>query len=194
MMADFNLLHYPTLDRQQRLRRQWRMAGMGAVLGAVLAGSVLTVWTWQIDSLREQTRGLQSQLEAHKRLAKEHQQRLSENQEVQKVSAQLVQLQAHQQAWSLLQSGLMEVPPGDGLRLQRLQVEAGRIDLQGHAPQAQTIAHVAQRLSERWGVSLNLQSLEDHTAGEGAQRVSFSWQTPWAALADVAVPVTVSKP
>lgn len=194
MMADFNLLHYPTLERQQRLRRQWQMAGMGAGLGAALVGAVLTVWAWQIHSLRDQTSALQSQLETHKRLAKERQQRLAKNQEVQKVSAQLVQLQAHQQAWSLLQSGLMQVPPGDGLRLQRLQVEAGRIDLQGHAPQAQTIAHVAQRLSERWGVTLSLQSLEAHSSGEGGQGVSFSWQAPWAALADVAVPVTVSKP
>lgn len=194
MMADFNLLHYPTLERQQRLRRQWQMAGMGAGLGAALVGAVLTVWAWQIDSLRDQTSALQSQLETHKRLAKERQQRLAKNQEVQKVSAQLVQLQAHQQAWSLLHTGLMEVAPGDGLRLQRLQVEAGRIDLQGHAPQAQTIAHVAQRLSERWGVTLSLQSLEAHSSGEGGQGVSFSWQAPWAALADVAVPVTVSKP
>ncbi|MEY4733619.1 MAG: hypothetical protein RLZZ464_1685 [Pseudomonadota bacterium] len=194
MMADFNLLRYPTLDRQQRLRRQWRMAGMGAGLGAALVGSVLMVWAWQIDSLRDQTRDFQSQLEAHKRLAKERQQRLAKNQEVQKVAAQLVQLQAHQQAWSLLHTGLMEVTLGDGLRLQRLQVESGRIDLQGHAPQAQTIAHVAQRLSERWGVSLSLQSLEAHPAGEGAQSVSFAWQASWAALADGAVPVTVVKP
>lgn len=194
MMADFNLLHYPTLERQQRLRRQWQMAGMGAGLGAALAGSVLTVWAWQMDSLRDQTRGLESQLETHKRLAKERQQRLAKNQEVQNVSAQLAQLQAHQQAWSLLQSGLVEVLPGDGLRLQRLQVEAGRIDLQGHAPQAQTIAHVAQHLSERWGVTLSLQSLEAHFAGEGSQGLSFAWQASWAALADGAVPVTVGKP
>ena len=67
MMADFNLLHYPTLDRQQRWRRQWRMAGMGAGLGAALTGSVLTVWAWQLDSLRDQTRELQGQLAEHKR-------------------------------------------------------------------------------------------------------------------------------
>ena len=194
MMADFNLLHYPTLDRQQRLQRQWRMLGMGAGLGAALAGSVLTAWSWQIDSLRDQTRVLQSQLAEHKRLDKERQQRLAKNQEVQKISAHLVQLQVHQQAWGLLHSGLMEVASGDGLRLQRLQVEAGRIDLQGHAPQAKTIAHVAQRLSERWGVSLSLQSLEAHPAGEGAQSVSFAWHASWAALADGAVPVIVGKP
>lgn len=194
MMADFNLLHYPTLDRQQRWRRQWRMAGVGAGMGAALAGSVLTVWAWQLDSLRDQTRELQGQLAEHKRLAQERQQRLAKNQEIQKVSAQLEQLQAHQQAWSLLHSGLVEVASGDGLRLQRLQIEAGRIDLQGHAPQANAIGHVAQRLSERWGVPLNMQSLEAHTAGEGVQGVNFSWQASWAALADGVVPVTLGKP
>ena len=192
MSTSLNLLNYPTLERQQRLRRQGRAGGLGAAAGAVMAGVALYGMSWQTEGVDAQKKALQAQLDERQRKGQARQQRQAQNQELQQVLTQLGQMQTHQQAWTHVLSGLQEVLPQQGLRLQRLQVEAGRIDAQGLAPDAASITRAAQPLSERWGVPLVLQSLE--TDASNAQGVSFAWQASWPALADGALPLNRSKP
>lgn len=192
MSTSLNLLNYPTLERQQRLRRQGRAGGLGAAAGAVMAGVALYGMSWQTDGVDAQKKALQAQLDERQRKGQARQQRQAQNQELQQVLTQLGQMQTHQQAWTHVLSGLQEVLPQQGLRLQRLQVEAGRIDAQGLAPDAASITRAAQPLSERWGVPLILQSLE--TDASNAQGVSFAWQASWPALVDGALPLNRSKP
>jgi Tfp pilus assembly protein PilN len=192
MSAGLNLLHYPTLDRQQRLQRLGRAAVLGVAAGAVVTGAALWVMAWQTDSVNAQKKGLQTQLDQRQRQGLARQQRLAQNQQVQQVLTQLKLLQTHQLAWTQLQNGLLDVLPPQGHRLQRLQVETGRIDVQGLAPDAPSIGRASQPLSERWGVPVLLQSLEADASV--AQGVTFAWQAHWPALVDGALPTGRAKP
>lgn len=192
MSAGLNLLHYPTLDRQQHLQRLGRAAVLGIAVGAVVTGAALWVMVWQTDNVNVQKKGLQSQWDERQRQGLARQQRMAQNQQVQQVLTQLKLLQTHQLAWTQLQNGLLDVLPPQGHRLQRLQVENGRIDVQGQAPDAPSMGRASQPLSERWGVPVLLQSLEADASG--AQGVTFVWQAHWSALVDGAQPISRAKP
>ncbi len=194
-MPDFNLLHFPTLDRQQTLRRQWRSGLVGAFLGIALAGSAVAWWSWQTEVLQKTRQGLQAQLMERRRQSELRQQERLQDQSVQQQLTQLSQLQLRQQAWLLLQSSVMEEAQSQGLRFQRLQVEAGRLEIQGEAPSAQVMSRAAQRLSERWGQPLHLLSLEALPASDVASTgMSFVWQGTWPDLADGAVHTHKARP
>lgn len=183
-MAHFNLLRFPTLERQQKWRQQWQTAGLGALLGALLAAGGLAVQSFQMDPLVSQTQALRSQLDERQRWAQTRQQQQAQNQLIRQQLTQLEKLQSQQQAWVLLHAGLQEVLPHQGIRLQRLQAEAGRLDLQGQAANAQAVGSGAQKLAERWGIPLNLQSLEADGTVQGSSTLSLAWQAPWPALQD----------
>jgi hypothetical protein len=194
-MPDFNLLHYPTLDRQQSLRRQWRSGLVGAFLGIALAGSAVAWWSWQTEQLQQTRQSVQAQWVERKRQTDLRQQQRQQDQSVQQQLAQLSLLQSRQQAWLLLQSSVMEEAQSQGLRLQRLQVEAGRVEIQGQAPSAQVMSDAAQRLSDRWGQPLHLLSLEALPASEAASKgVSFVWQGTWPGLTEAVVQTHKARP
>jgi hypothetical protein len=194
-MPGFNLLQYPTLDRQESVRRQWRVGLVGVVLGGALAACAVQWLAWQTEHLLLRRQGLQTELSERKRQVELHQQQAVQNQTIRQQLTQLTQLQHQQQAWTLLQSAVMEEAQSQGLRLQRLQVESGRLEIHGQAPTVQAMSHAAQRLSARWGQPLHLSSLEaahvDHAAPSG---VSFVWQGTWAGLTNDVVLLNKAKP
>ena len=181
-MTSLNLLRFPTLQRQQQSRQMWQLIGVGLVLGSMAAAGVLSVLSVHTDRLEVQTQRLQKQLAERKRWAQTQQEQQIQQQRISHQMAQLSQLQSQQEAWLLLQQGLLELIPGQGVHLQRLQVEAGRMDLQGHASHVQAMNLVAQKLAERWGIGVHLQTLESDGAAMGASAVSFAWQSQWPAL------------
>jgi Tfp pilus assembly protein PilN len=181
-MVDLNLLRFPTLERQQQSRRRWLFIGAGLVLGGVLAAGGLSVLARQTEQLKLQTQRVQNQLAESKRAAQTRQQQQMHLQLVGQQLRQLTHLKSQQEAWVEMQSSLLDVIPGQGVRLQRLQVEAGRIDLQGHAAHVPAMSLVAQMLAERWGTPLHLQSVETGGAATGASAFSFAWQGQWSAL------------
>jgi hypothetical protein len=192
MKSGLNLLRYPTLERQQRRRRQGRAGLLGAGAGALMAGAALCAMSWQTDTWMAETQTLQARLDERQRKVIAGQQQQAENQKLQLVLAQLSPLQTHQPAWQQFQRGLQEALPQHGLRLQRLQVEAGRIEMYGQAQDTQAIGRAAQSLSERWAVPLSLQSLEADASK--APSVSWAWQAHWPALADASKPTQGGKP
>jgi Tfp pilus assembly protein PilN len=181
-MVGLNLLRFPTLERQQQSRRRWLFIGAGLVLGGVLAAGGLSVLARQTEQLKLQTQRVQNQLAESKRAAQTRQQQQMHLQLVGQQLRQLTHLKSQQEAWVEMQSSLLDVIPGQGVRLQRLQVEAGRIYLQGHAAHVPAMSLVAQMLAERWGTPLHLQSLETDGAATGASAFSFAWQGQWSAL------------
>lgn len=187
-MAHFNLLRFPTLERQQKWRQQWQTSALGVLLGTLLAAGGLAVLSFQADQLAAQTQALRGQLAERQRWARTLQQQQVQNQLIRQQLTQLEQLQSQQQAWVLLHSGLLQVPPHHGIRMQRLQVEAGQLDLQGRATSAQALSSVAQMLTERWGISLNLLSLEADGTARDAAALSFAWQGQWPALVNAVAP------
>jgi hypothetical protein len=139
--------------------------------------------------------GLQTQLAERKRQTDLRQQQRLQDQSVQQQLTQLSLLQSRQQAWLLLQSSVMAEAQSQGLRLQRLQVEAGRVEIHGQAPSAQAMSTAVQRLSEHWGQPLHLLSLEALSASDVASTgVSFVWQGTWPGLTDVAVSSSKPRP
>ncbi|MGV0961508.1 MAG: hypothetical protein ACOYB1_16915 [Limnohabitans sp.] len=182
-MPGFNLLHYPMLDRQARARRQWRVGWTGVLVGGVLAACAVQWASRQTEQLLQTRQGLQAELNARKRQVEVRQQQALQNQSIGQQLTQLMQLQNQLQAWALLQSAVLQEAQGQGLRLQRLQVESGRFEIHGHAPTVQAMSRAAQRLSERFGLPLHLSSLEavasDHAVSTA---VSFVWQGTWPGL------------
>ena len=72
-MPHFNLLRYPMLERQQKARQQWRMAALGALLGALLAGGGLVWQSFDTDQFAAQTHALKNQLLERQRWAQTRQ-------------------------------------------------------------------------------------------------------------------------
>lgn len=192
MKVGLNLLRYPALERQQRWRRQSRQGVIGLGVGILLATLVLCAMSWHTDALKAETKSIQAQWDERQRRVIARQQRQAQNLQLQKVLGQLDQVQTHQKAWVLLQSELQSVLSQHGLRVQRLQVEAGRLNLQGQAVDAKDIGLAAQSLSERWGTPLALQSLEADATK--APAVTFAWQASWSALFDGSGPPQRGQP
>lgn len=194
-MSDFNLLHFPTLDRQDRQRRRWRSGWIGAACGAALAGVWVQWQSLQTEALQRSLRDLQARLGERQQQAAGRQQQAAQNQIVRQQLAQLSVLQAQQHAWHRLHSGLLQEARSVGLVLQRLHVEAGRIDIQGQAPSAQAMTRAAQQLAQRWDQPLHLLSLETLPAqGAAPSAVSFVWQASWPGLVDGAAPLNKAQP
>jgi hypothetical protein len=194
-MPGFNLLHYPTLERQKSVRRLWRVGMLGVVFGGVLAACAVQWAIRQTEHLLQTRQGLQAQLNERKRLVEWHQQLVLQNQSTRQQLTQLAQLQNQQQAWALLHRALLEEAQGQGLHLQRLQVESGRFEIHGQAPTVQAMSRVAQRLSERWQQPLQLSSLEARPEGQAASPVvTFVWQGTWPGLTDGLAAPNKAKP
>ena len=194
-MAGFNLLKFPTLDRRQRGQRRWRLGWMGAGVGAVLAGGWVQWQSWQTDQLHQTLHGLQIRWAERQRQTQSHRQQAQHHQIQREQLDQLARLQTQHQAWTLLHGSLLEEARSQGFILQRLQVEAGRIEIQGQAPNTHAMTSALQRLSARWGQPLHLSSLEAWAAGDTASTgVSFTWQGTWPALANGLVLPSKAKP
>ncbi len=82
-----------------------------------------------------------------------------------------------------------------GLHLQRLQVEADRIEVQGQAPSAQVMTRALQALSQHWGHGLHLLSQEAAWASvTPSSELSFVWQGTWPGLSHGQVSENKAKP
>lgn len=194
-MAGFNLLHFPMLDRQKTWRHRWRSGCGGAAVGFVLASCWVQWQISQTDKLTQALHELQARLSERQRQTQLQLQSVQRNQILQQQLTQLAQLQSRQQAWVKFQSSLLEDAQQLGLSLQRLQVEAGRIDIRGQAPTAQAMSYALQRLSEHWGHPLRLVSMEMVSVGDAAlSPVSFAWQASWPGLVDAVLPLKQAKP
>jgi hypothetical protein len=194
-MTGFNLLHYPTLDLQTRLRRRWLALGLGAAWGVLLAGGCLQWQVWQTHQLRQTLQGLQTRVSEHTRQTEAVQLQRQKNQAHMAQTTGLTRLQTQQSAWTLLQSSLLEEASVHGLHLQRLQVEEDRIEVHGQAPSAQVMTRALQALSQRWGHGLHLLSQEAvWTSVTPSPELSFVWQGTWPGLSHRQVSENKAKP
>lgn len=191
-MADLNLLQFPTLQRQQARQRQWRWGLWSGLSGAALTALITAAVAWQTDTWQRQTQAIEQRLAQRKLAIKNHQERDQKNQQLQQELTELSRLQSNQQAWVSLQNDVQEVLAQQGVQVQRLQIDSGRIDLQGWAPDAAAMGRASHTLSQRWGQTLNLQSLEAEATGRSG--LLFAWGAQWPALADGPQPQSKAKP
>jgi hypothetical protein len=190
-MGDFNLMRYPTLVHQERLRqRMWGFMS-GWTGSCVLAWVALQCLSMNTDALRHDLHHLQQQAVERQQQTQAAQGLAVQRQSQARQHAFLAQVQAQQQASLRLHTALQDEATRSGLSLQRLQIESDRLEVQAQAPHAQAVTGAGQRLSERLGQPLTLASLSEAPQDAGAsagrlQAVAFSWQGAWPRLADAA--------
>lgn len=193
MSTAFNLLRYPMQARQRRMRWRWGTATTGFWVGA-LAGSGL------LFALQADMAALEVEREHGQAQALQDQTRLQQDKNrrdalllVQRQQNQLAQVQQHQRAWDRLLQALLQGSARDGWRLERLQVDGERLELQGRIRDARALVAAQQRLSEALQQPLTLSSLLTGPAETADRRADtldhvFVWQGVWPALHPAPVP------
>lgn len=182
-MRALNLLHYPSLTRQQKVFHRWWSSLAGLLLGGAMAWSWLQWQELQTASLQQEQSLLQASLATRAQLAKEAARRQSQWRLETEQVAHLKQVAQHQQAWAALHDSLQAEARQGGLRLERLQAEAEKIEFHGTSLHVDAITHAQQRLSDQLDHPLALASITT-TPHEG---VSFVWQAVWPAVLGASV-------
>lgn len=182
-MRALNLLRHPSLTRQQKVFHRWWSSLAGLLLGGAMAWSWLQWQELQTASLQQEQSLLQASLATRAQLAKEAARRQSQWRLETEQVAHLKQVAQHQQAWAALHDSLQAEARQGGLRLERLQAEAEKIEFHGTSLHVDAITHAQQRLSDQLDHPLALASITT-TPHEG---VSFVWQAVWPAVLGASV-------
>ena len=176
-MRPLNLLNYPSLARQRKVFHHWWTGLAGLLVGSAVA------WGWQqwqaldTERLQQAQSPLQAAWAARMQRAKE----ISSQQARWRLQAEQVvhlqQIAKHQKAWMALHTALQQEAEDRGLRLQGLQAEADKIELQGQMARFEAMSDARQSLSDQLGHSFDLTS---STVGPG-EALGFVWQASWPA-------------
>lgn len=190
-MRSLNLLNYPSLAHERRVFHRWWSSLAGVLVGSLLA------WGWQQWQMEETLRLQQAQNQLHVawRAGTQQAQESARQQTLQRSQAEqaahLQQIARHQQAWMALHDRLQAVAEVQGLRLSRLQSDAGQVELQGEMRRFEAMADARQSLSDQLGQAIALKNV---TVGPASQ-VSFVWQAAWSDLHSASsAPASVSVP
>jgi hypothetical protein len=175
-MRALNLLHYPSLAREQKLfHRSW-----SSLAGLLVGGCMAWGWAhWQENQthvLRQEQSRLQAELQTRTRQGQAAEQGLVQTRLQAEQMLQLNQIAQEQQVWQSLHEGLQTEAQHSGLRLESLQAMAGKMVLQGSLPDVRAVTDVRQRLSEPLQQPLGLSRM---TVGPKSQ-VNFDWEAPWS--------------
>lgn len=189
-MRSLNVLHYPSLAREQKVFHRWWSSGLGVLLGAAMAWAWLHWQELQTMALLQEQSLLQSHLAARTKQAQEAVRRQSQWRLQSEQAAHLGRVAQHQQAWVALHDSLQTEAGQSGLRLERLHAEAEKIELHATATHVNEIHRAQNRLSEQLDRPLALTSLT--TAPHGS--VSFVWQTAWPTLQGLGLAPSPSAP
>jgi len=187
MTAAFNLLHYPNLAQQQRRRHRWVTGALGGGLGCALAWGLLYWQAAKTEALLTEQQQLQSSLVERTQRLKVLEAQRAQVQLQRLQRQQLSQIAQHQQTWDVWHQALMAEAQRSNLRLERLQAEGDKLELQGFAPNVASMTAARQQLAEHWGQAVNLTSLTAmSSAGEPdsarSAQVSFVWQVTWTSI------------
>lgn len=177
-MHALNLLHYPSLARQRKLFHHWWTGLAGLLLGSAVA------WGWQqwqaleTERLQQAQSQLQAAWAARTQRAKETASQQTRGRLQAEQVGHLKQIAEHQKAWLALHMALQQEAEDRGLRLDRLQAEADKIELQGTMARFDAMSDARQSLSDQLGHRFDLTST---TVGPGEAQV-FVWQALWPAV------------
>ena len=176
-MRDLNLLQYPGLARQNKVFHRWWSGLAGLFLGGALAWGSQQWQAVQTARLLQEQSQLQEALAARSQRVTEAVERQTRSRLQAEQLGQLKQIAQHQQAWVSLHEALHKESQRHGLRLQRLQAQVEKIELQGTIARFDAMTETRQNLSDQLDQTVALTSI---TVGPG-EEVSFVWQAPWPA-------------
>ncbi len=178
MMRALNLLHYPSQARQKKVFHRCWTSLAGVLLGGVLAWSWLHWLDLQTEQLQQEQKRLQTSLASRTQMAKDAARRHTQSRVHAEQLAHVRQVAQHQQAWVALHESLQTQARQSGLRLERLQVESEKIELQGTGVHVEAITQAQQKLSDQLDHPLALTSITaTPTAGVG-----FILQAKWSGV------------
>jgi hypothetical protein len=177
-MRPFNLLNYPSLAQQRRVFHRWWSSLAGVLVGCFLAWGGQQWQTAETLRLRQTESQLQSSWLARSLQSKDAARQQTRQRLQMAQAAHLQQIQQHQQAWMAVHDRLQKMAEGQGLRLTRLNSDAGQMALHGEVHRFETMAAARESLADQLGHSVTLQNL---TTGPASQ-VGFVWQTTWPSL------------
>jgi hypothetical protein len=192
-MRSLNLLNYPTLAQERRVFHRWWSSLAGVLVGSSLA------WGWQQWQMAQTLRLQQAQYQLQAawregaQQAKETARQQTQQRWQTQQAAHLQQIAQHQQAWMAVHDRLLEVAEVQGLRLSRLQSDAGQMELQGEMRRFEAMAAARQTLSDQLVQAITLKNV---TVGPASQ-VSFVWQAAWSDLhsaSSAAAPASLPAP
>lgn len=193
-MRALNLLQYPSLSRQQKRRHQSWTSLAGLALGAGLAWAALHGLGVQTLRMQAEQQVLQARWVVQTQQAKAAQHRQLQAHQHFAHWQQWQRIQQHQRAWVDWHESLQDEAQASGLRLERMQAEALKIELQGTTHRAQALPESRQSLSESLEQPLQLVSMTSGVQGT----TSFVWQAPWSAapggVTHAPAPAAVARP
>jgi hypothetical protein len=176
-MRALNALRYPSQVRRQKLFHHVWTACAGWCVGMGMA------WGWQqwqevqTAQLQQTHKRLQSDWDTRKSQAQDAAWRQNQGRMEQAQALQLQQIAEHQQAWVALHDRLLNEEASHGLQLARLQVETGKIELQGSLNRLAEMAQVRQSVSAHLPQALTMTRMTVGLDQEGV----FVWQASWPA-------------
>jgi hypothetical protein len=149
MSLSWNLLNYPALHQQRRRRHRIATSLVGLAAGALMAGLSGVAMERSLQGLRLQKADLQAQWgQASQQLRLEKQQVAArENSRLQ--TQHLRQVSAQQQAWTALHQALLSEAQEGSWRLERLQLEPGKLELSGWSPDFDALNASRHRLTSQ---------------------------------------------
>jgi hypothetical protein len=177
-MRSLNLLNHPSQAHERRVFHRWWSSLAGVLVGSLLA------WGWQQWQMAQTLRLQQAQhqlqvaLRAGTQQAKETARQQTQQRWQTQQAAHLQQIAQHQQAWMAVHDQLQAVAEVQGLRLSRLQSDAGQMELQGEMRRFEAMADARQSLSDQLGQAITLKNVTVSPASQ----VSFVWQAAWSDL------------
>lgn len=148
-MTSFNLLHYPALASQRRkVHRRWTSLA-GLLVGAGVAVGLVQMAQKSTEHLQNERVALQKQWVAQDT----HWQSIKKQQDAQKTwqlqSVHLKKLHDQHLTWLALHQSLQQVASPDSVQLVRLQLETGKLELQGHAANLANVELARMRLTQK---------------------------------------------
>lgn len=176
-MRPFNLLSHPGLAQQRRVFHRWWSSLAGVLVGCLLAWGGQQWLRAETYRAQQSHRQLQSEWLSRTQHIQEVKQRQTQQRLQVEQAAHLQQIALHQEAWMAMHERLQQLAVG-GLRLSRLQSEAGHVAWHGEFNRFEAMAAARQSLSDQLGQEV---SLKDVSTGPASQ-VNFVWQTTWPAL------------
>lgn len=183
MMRSLNLLHYPSQARQQKIFHRWWSSLAGLLLGGALAWGGLQWQDLQTAQLQQEQKRLQANWVTRTQQAKEAAHRQTQSRLHAQQLAHFKQVEQQQQAWLSLNESLQTEARLSGLRLERLQAEAEKIELHGSGMPLDKVNQAQRRLAQQLGFPLTLASI----TATGHDGVDFVLQAIWPGEPGVSV-------
>ena len=201
MSMPWNLLNYPALRQRRRRRHQVITSLAGWVIGSLMAWATVHGLEGSLKRWRMQHAQFQAQWIERSQQLRQEQQRVMALERNRQEAQYLSLITRQHQAWTALNEVLRSEAAGTSWRLSRLQLESGKLELngwsrdfdslgdtrqklmgnlQGHLPQPDVAGYPPLELVRQ--TSVTTRGGHDNERVEEAIGVEFVWVSSWPAL------------